>query len=184
MKIKEKLIDPGDAFEIYYALGASRSLAKLFEHIHRATPDIAPAEDTFKRWSIKFKWQNRIVIRDNSAAEGVAEKMTVAQVDTKLKELEHLDKAMSEIDAVMPMIFDALSSCTYIDPTDGKKHVTIVPDSTADMAALYNAQSRFVTAKTKLIETMRKVRGESDNMNLKTVLEVRYEDLPESKNSR
>ena len=176
--MRKKLVDKDEAFEMYYALGTSRSLPILHEVMSRECKGNVPSERTLKDWSGKYGWQNRIVIRDNSAAEGVAEKMTIAQVDTKLKELEHLDKAMGEIDAVMPMIFDALSSCTHIDPTDGKKHVTIVPDSTSDMAALYNAQSRFVTAKTKLIETMRKVRGESDNMNLKTVLEVRYEDLP------
>lgn len=35
------------------------------------------------------------------------------------------------------------------------------------MAALYRAQSGFITAKTKLIEMMRKVRGESDRIDMK-----------------
>ena len=64
------------------------------------------------------------------------------------------------------------------DPKTGKKHVKIVPENTNDMANLYRAQTGFVNAKIKLIETVRKIMGESDNVNLKTVLEVRYEDLP------
>ena len=175
----KKLVDKDKAFEMYYALGTSRSLPKLYSVMSRKCKGNVPTERTLKDWSGKYKWQNRIVIRDNATYEGVAEKMTEAQVDTKLKELEHLDRAMSEIDGVMPLICDALTACTIKDKKTGKRHVTILPESTSDMAALYNAQSRFITAKTKLIETMRKVRGESDNVNLKTVLEVRYEELTE-----
>ena len=173
------LITPGDAFEVYYALGASRTLPKLHDAVHAKGTSDAPAIDTLKKWSTRHKWQNKVVIRDQATYEGVAEKMTEAMVDTKVKELEHLDRAMTEIDAVMPMIFDALQSCTVTDPKTGKKHVKIVPENTQDMVALYNAQSRFVGAKVKLVETVRKIMGESDNVNLKTILEVRYEDLKE-----
>ena len=173
------LITPGDAFEVYYSLGASRTLPKLRDAVHERGTDDAPAPDTLKKWSVKHRWQNKIVLRDNAAYEGVAEKMTEAMVDTKVKELEQLDRAMGEIDAVMPLIFDALQSCTVVDPATGKKHVKIVPETTQDMAALYTAQTRFVNAKVKLVETVRKIMGESDNVNLKTVLEVRYEDLKE-----
>ncbi|MEA3323703.1 MAG: hypothetical protein U9Q37_00985 [Euryarchaeota archaeon] len=174
--MSEKLLDRIKVFEEYYSLGVNRSLPKLREALVRRYKSGVPSEGTLKKWSGRFKWQNQIVIRDNAAAEGVAEKMTEAMVDTKMKELEHLDRAMSEIDAVMPLIFDALQSCTVTDPETGKKRVRIIPETTSDMTALYNAQSRFVTAKTKLIETMRKVRGESDNVQLKTVLDVRYEE--------
>ena len=174
----EKLLDRIKVFEVYYSIGVNRSITKLLEELAKRYKSGIPSEGTLKKWSARYKWQNQIVIRDNATYEGVAEKMTEAQVDTKLKELEHLDRAMSEIDMVMPLIFDALSSCIVKDEKTGERHVTIIPESTADMAALYRAQSGFITAKTKLIEMMRKVRGESDNVNLKTVLEVRYEEPP------
>lgn len=172
----EKLLDQIKVFEVYYLLGVNRSLPKLEEELHRKYKSGIPSEGTLKKWSSRFKWQNKIVLRDQATYEGVAEKMTDALVDTKLKELDQLDQAHDEINAVMPMLFDALQQCTYTDPKTGEKHVTIVPESTQDMVALYNAQSRFAAAKVKLIETARKIRGESDNVNLKTVLEVRYED--------
>ena len=158
------------AYEFYRDM-LKRSLAQVAQKF-------SVSETSINKWNKEFKWQMRIAAWDAAIREGVEEGAIEAVVDVRLKELEHLDRAMSEIDVVMPLIFDALTSCTYTDDKTGKKHVRIVPESTSDMASLYNAQSRFITAKTKLIETMRKVRGESDNINLKTVLEVRYEELP------
>lgn len=120
-----------------------------------------------KKWSRAFKWQDRIVIWDNAIREGVEGGALEALVDTRIKGIEQLDRTMSEIDAVMPLIFDALQSATHIDPVTGKRKVTIVPESTQDMTALYNAQSRFVTAKVKLVETVRKIMGESDKVEIK-----------------
>jgi hypothetical protein len=162
----EKLLDQIKVFEVYYALGVNRSLPKLYDELHRQYKSGIPSEGTLKKWSGRFKWQNKIVIRDNATYEGVAEKMTEAMVDTKVKELEQLDRAMSEIDAVMPLVFDALQSCTITDRDTGKKHVRIVPETTQDMAALYNAQTRFVAAKVKLVETARKIRGETDKVEI------------------
>ena len=161
-----KLLDRIKVFEVYYSIGVNRSITKLHEELSRRYKSGIPSEGTLKKWSVRFKWQNQIVIRDNAAYEGVAEKMTEAMVDTKVKELEHLDNAMSEIDAVMPMIFDALDACTITDKETGEKHVKIIPETTQDMAALYNAQTRFVNAKVKLVETGRKIRGESDKLEV------------------
>lgn len=174
------LIPHGDAFEIYYALGASRTLPKLLDAVHEQSTYDTPAPDTIKKWSARYKWKNQVVIRDNAASEGVAKKMTAAQVDVKIDELEQLDRAMSEIDAVMPLIIDALDSCTEMDPETGEKHVTIIPESTQDMATLYNAQARFVAAKVKLVETVRKVRGETDNVNVNHSGEVAMTPLEET----
>lgn len=120
MKIKEKLIAPTDAFEIYYTMGASRSLPKLHKYLHQTTPESTPSKDTLKRWSIKHNWQNLILLKDHAVYEGVAEKVTESMIDTKVKELEHLDRAMSEIDVTMPLIFDALTACTVKDEKTGK----------------------------------------------------------------
>jgi len=182
-----QLIDQIKVFEVYYSLGVTRSIPKLHEELSRRYKNGKrgiPSEGTLKKWSVRFKWRNKIVIRDNATYEGVAEKMTEAMVDTKVKEIEQLDQAMGEIDTVMPMIFDALQSCTHTDPATGKKHVKIVPETTQDMAALYNAQTRFVAAKVKLIEVARKIMGESDKVEIMGKVDIgldetlkEYEDV-------
>lgn len=149
-----------------------RSLAKVAQKFR-------VSETSVNKWNKAFKWQMRIAAWDAAIREGVEERAIEAVVEHRINEIEHLDRAMTEIDAVMPLIFGALESCTETDPQTGKKHVTILPQNTNDMAALYTAQARFVAMKVKLVETVRKVIGESDNVNVKTVLEVRYEDLKE-----
>lgn len=156
------LIDKVDVFEVYYSEGVSRSIPKLHAELSRRYKSGIPSQGTLKKWSVRFKWQHQIIMRDNATYEGVAEKMTEAAVDVKINELEHLERAMKEIDAVMPMIFDALQSCTITDPETGKKRVKIVPETTQDMVALYRAQAQFAGMKVKVIETVRKIMGESD----------------------
>lgn len=158
------------AYEFYRDM-PKRSLAKVAQKF-------SVSETSINKWNNAFKWQRRVAAWDNAVREGVEEGALEALVDTRIKEIDQLDQAMREIDVVMPLIFDALQSCTTVDPETGKKHVKIVPENTNDMANLYRAQTGFVNAKIKLVETVRKIMGESDNVNLKTVLEVRYEDLP------
>ena len=172
----EKLIDQIKVFEVYYALGVNRSLPKLSEELHRRYKSGIPSDGTLKKWSGRFKWQNKIVIRDNATYEGVAEKMTEAMVDTKVKELEQLDHAFDEINKLKPLIMAALEACLITDPKTGKKRLEVVPQSTQDMTALYNAMSRLNTTQVKIVEVARKIRGEADNINVKTVLEVQYAD--------
>ena len=164
--MSKKLIDRDKAFEVYFTLGASRSIAKLHDSIAQRFPKIAPSLKTLKNWSKKERWQDRVLLRDNAVRDGIQESATIAAVNSKINELEQLDKAMNEIDAVMPMIFSALQSCMVTDPETGKKRVKIIPETTQDMTALYTAQTRFVTAKVKLVETMRKIMGESDAVNI------------------
>ena len=125
-----------------------------------------------KKWAREFDWKTRIVLWDNAVREGVEAGALESLVDTRIEEIEQLSKAMSEIDTVMPMIFDALHSATYIDEETGKRKVRIVPETTQDMAALYNAQTRFVAAKVKLVETVRKIRGESDKVEVSGSMNV------------
>lgn len=124
-----------------------------------------------KKWAKAFNWQERVAVWDNAVREGVEEGALEALVDTRVEEIRQLSKAMTEIDAVMPMIFDALQSATYVDKKTGKRKVRIVPETTQDMAALYNAQTRFVSAKVKLVEAVRKIRGESDKVTVSGTLE-------------
>lgn len=156
------LISHSDAFEIYYALGATRTLPKLLEAVHGQSTDDAPAADTLKKWSARYKWQNKIVIRDNATYEGVAEKMTEAAVDVKMIEIARVDKAQAEIAAIKPLIPDALTATLYTDEKTGKKRCSIVPENTQDMAALYRAHTAFINAEIKLIEIKIKLLGIPD----------------------
>jgi len=116
----KKLIDRDKTFEMYYALGTSRSLPILHKKMSRKWKTGVPSERTLKDWSQKYNWRNRVILRDNAVREGVEEGALEAVVGHRVKEIEHLDRAMSEIDAVMQLIFDALQSATHIDPKTGK----------------------------------------------------------------
>ncbi len=90
----------------------------------------------------------------------------VAVVDTRIKELEQLDTAFGEIDKLKPMIFAALNSCTYIDPKTGEERLEVIPQNTQEMASLYNAMARLNTTQVRIIEVSRKIRGESDKVDV------------------
>jgi hypothetical protein len=130
------------------------------------TKAFSVSETSVKKWAREFKWKTRIAVWDNAVREGVEAGALESLVDTRIEEIEQLSKAMSEIDTVMPLIFDALKSATYLDEKTGRRKVRIKPENTQDMAALYNAQTRFVAAKVKLVETVRKIRGESDKVEV------------------
>jgi len=165
----KKLIDPDKAFEKYYTIGGGRSIARLHEILRKATPKTTPSYDSLKRWSIKYNWQDRILLRDNAVREGVQASVSAVVVEAKIKELEQLDTAYSEIEAVKPLIVSALQS----------KHVAkIMPETTQEVAALYNALSRLDSVQVKIVETARKIRGESDKVDLNTTINVKYEDPP------
>ena len=166
----KRLIDPDKAFEKYYTIGVGRSIARLHEILHKATPKSTPSYDTLKRWSIKYKWQDRVLLRDNAVRAGLQAASTAVVVEAKINELAQLSTAYNEIEAVKPLIINTLQS---------EMVSKIVPETTQELASLYNALSRLDSVEVKIVETVRKIRGESDNVNVKTVLEVRYEDLNE-----
>lgn len=158
----EKLLDQIKVFEVYYSIGINRSITKLLEELHRRYKSGIPSEGTLKKWSVRFKWQNKIVIRDNATYEGIAEKMTEAAVDVKMIEIGRVDKAQAEIEAIKPLIPDALQSTLYKDVKTGKKRCSIVPENTQDMVALYRAHTGFINAEIKLIEIKIKLLGIPD----------------------
>ena len=59
------------AFEDYYALGASRSLEKLYQKYTKGTPKNAPTRTlrVLKEWSTKHGWQQRVADRDGELAK-------------------------------------------------------------------------------------------------------------------
>ena len=152
------LIDQIKVFEVYYSLGVTRSLSKLYEELHRRYKHGVPSEGSLKKWSGRFKWQDKIVIRDNAAYEGVAEKMTAAQVDVKIDDLAQLDQAHDEIEAIKAQVMTALQSDQGV--------AIIMPETTQDTAALCNVVSRLNTTQVKIIETKRKIRGDPDKIEV------------------
>jgi hypothetical protein len=169
----KKLIDRDKAFEIYYDAGAVRSLPKLYHTlIERYPPDttssshnrpttITPSQRTLGVWSKRDHWQDRILLRDNAVREGLQEASTAVVVEAKIKELQQLDTAYSEIESVKPLIVNALNS---------KYAASIVPETTQDVTALYNALSRLDTVQVKIVETARKIRGEADKVEVSGTL--------------
>jgi hypothetical protein len=151
------LIDRDKAFEMYYALGTSRSLTILYKKMSRRCKGDVPTARTLKSWSCKYNWQDRVLLRDNAVREGVREAATAVVVEAKIKELDQLDTAYSEIEAVKPMIVTALQS---------KQAAKIIPETTPDITSLYNALSRLYSVQVKIVEVARKIRGESDKVEI------------------
>lgn len=158
----EKLLDQIKVFEVYYSIGITRSITKLLEELHRQHKSGIPSEGTLKKWSARYKWQNKIVIRDNATYEGVAEKMTEAAVDVKMLEIAQVDKEYKKLDTSDTLILDAQQSTLYTDEKTGKRRCSIVPGNTREMVLLYKAQTDNTNAKIKLIEIKIKLLGIPD----------------------
>lgn len=76
-----------EAFEDYHAMGKGRSLVAL-------AVSLGVSEKTTKRWSRAFEWRQRILVRDEEIAQGVAEKVKADAVATKLMYRRLLRAAM------------------------------------------------------------------------------------------
>lgn len=131
---------------------------------------------SIKKWAKEFKWKMKVAAWDIAIREGVEEGALEALVDTRIQEIERLDRTHGDINASMRMIDDALQQCTHFDEKTGKDHVTIRPETTQDMVSLYTAKARFATAEIKLIEMRRKLLGEVDRHDHTATLEVSYAD--------
>ena len=79
----KKLVDKDKAFEMYYALGTSRSLPILREVMSRDCADNVPSARTLKDWSKKYGWQERVMLHDQEVQKGVQEKMMPEWIETK-----------------------------------------------------------------------------------------------------
>ena len=166
----KKLIAKDKAFEKYYALGEGRTLSKLHDLLSRKYPKQCPSYPTLKNWAKSGNWRDRVLLRNNAVRDGLEKAAAETVVEAKINELAQLSTAYNEIEAVKPLIINTLQS---------EMVSKIVPESTQELASLYNALSRLDSVQVKIVETVRKIRGESDNVNVKNVLEVRYEDLNE-----
>lgn len=66
-----------EAFELYYKQGNSRSLSKVSEVLK-------VGETTVRKWSVAFKWQERVSERDKEIAERVEERNLDEEVNTRV----------------------------------------------------------------------------------------------------
>ena len=132
-----------------------------------------------KKWARVFNWQDRVVVWDNAVDEAVKEGVQVsamdAIVDLRIKDIEQLKHSLSEVGVAKKLIFSALNTIIGVDE-DGEKYVTIQPKNIKDAVSLINATSKLNEVQLKIIEMSRKIRGETDNTNVETILKIRYEN--------
>lgn len=85
-----------DAFEIYFRLGAVRSLAKLHTALTKVAPPGKKAVSlrTLKEWSRRHDWVQRCIIRDNEVARRVEQKATTDIVAIKAKFLQQVQSVI------------------------------------------------------------------------------------------
>lgn len=151
------------AYEFYRDM-RKRSLARVAKKFR-------VSETSINKWNTAFGWQNRIMLWDAAIREGVEEASIAAVVDTRVNELKHLDRSLHEIDKLNSQILLALDA-GYSTDADGNRVAVIKPATTSDMAALYSSRARLDTTQIKIIETMRKVRGEPDNSDVNVTIKM------------
>lgn len=160
-----------DAYMMYRDM-PSRNLRQLAK-------DVGVSEASITTWKREFKWAEQLLAWDNAVKEGVEERSLEFVVDARIKELNILEKTMDRIDVVLPIVETALMSCTSFDPKTGERVVSIIPETPQDVSSLCTAQTRLIGAKVKVIETMRKVRGETEKVDMSGDVKLTAEISPE-----
>lgn len=101
-----------DTFEIYYGMGADRSLAKLHHNLTTASPKVrCPSLRTLKAWSKVFNWQERVLIRDKEVADKVEKKVVSSNIEKRAKMLSDLVR--------METITEAAIRTSFLRNADG-----------------------------------------------------------------
>lgn len=74
-------------FDIYFAMGENRSLAKLHDALcnglHQTDTKLTPGYDTLKGWSRKFNWQDRITQRNIELSKRMEQKTNTTVLNQK-----------------------------------------------------------------------------------------------------
>ena len=86
-----------DAFEIYFRLGSSRSLAKLHSVLSQSSPlgKKVVSLRTLKEWSRVYDWVQRCIIRDAEVARKVEQRSTADVVSVKAKFLQQVQSVIA-----------------------------------------------------------------------------------------
>ncbi len=92
----KRLIDMGECFRIYYSMGTSRSLQRLFDKLNRHCPDKTPSLTTLKQWSRHENWVEQCMLTDKEVADGIKEKMLPEWIKVKA---ELFDALISQVRA-------------------------------------------------------------------------------------
>ena len=79
------------AFEIYYGMGSSRTLAAVAQ-------EMGLSKTTIDSWSRSFKWQERVERRDNEIAEQVNRKAVRLAAARKIEYLDSVHEGMRQFD--------------------------------------------------------------------------------------
>ncbi len=91
-----------DAFEIYYEMGASRSLAKMHKGLTNSAlvgefDKIVPSLRTLKEWSRKHRWMDRCLLKDLATADLTEKKSLRSMIDRKAKWLSLVENRIDTI---------------------------------------------------------------------------------------
>jgi hypothetical protein len=170
--MQKVMVDKERAFEIYYALGTSRSVNQMLARMRDMGLEDEvrlPAAITVSGWAEMGHWRDRIRIRDEEVCKRMNESAVATVAVTRRKELAQLEESYNNLERVKGLITTALEL---------EQTLKIVPETTQDVAALYSALTRVDSTQVKIIELVRRIRGDSDNVNLSTTIRVKYEDLP------
>ena len=90
MARREKIIDAGECYRLYYSMGTARSLQKLLDKLIRHCPDKAPSLTTLKQWSRHENWVEQCMLTDKEVADGIKEKMLPEWIKVKAELFEAL----------------------------------------------------------------------------------------------
>ena len=82
------LIDKNEAFSQYFALGTGRSLKKLHENMCRDSPESVPGYTTLKDWSLKYSWQNQVMLMDKAVSDGLKDRLVPSWIELKAELIE------------------------------------------------------------------------------------------------
>lgn len=77
------LKDRNEAFSQYFALGTGRSLKKLHENMCRDSPESVPGYTTLKDWSLKYSWQNQVMLMDKAVSDGLKDRLVPSWIELK-----------------------------------------------------------------------------------------------------
>lgn len=102
----------GDAFQIYFDLGHSRSVPRLLEKLKVTHPEQCPSLDTLKKWYQQDEWKLQAMMMDKEINEGVREKMMPEWIEVKVMLLK-----------------------TFMNQIKKAKEADITPENTRDLVA-------------------------------------------------
>lgn len=114
-KPKEETLKHLEVFEIYYAMGDSRTLKTLSDIV-------GIRHATMEQWSGHFKWQERVKERDQEL---------IKRIQTDFQD-EILRYRSFYIDLVKGMIADTIT----VDPKTGKPTCSVKPNNVSDLEKL------------------------------------------------